>query len=185
MHTTHHPFDRQDAPTEILRPLSIKFSLSGPESKETCDHHTNMKLFLMVYLLAGICVSLLAADASAVPLKLTAANGQSVDVVVSGVMDSSALRLYCISGALGGAFVSICLFPVAEWQVGARKALASALSGVVFSPLLLHWWNMTLTVDYVLGISAAVALCSWSVLQVLAPLVPGVVARWFGAKTAA
>lgn len=171
-HVVHYPDERL-------------YSLAPTPKKRHTTHDDHMRRLIFLLLFVIGLVSAVAAQTVATPLKLTTAAGEHIDVVVNGIMDSSALRLYCIIGSVLGAMLSISVFPMLQWQTAAQKALASTISGAVFTPLLMHWWSLSLTLDYVLGCSATVALCSWSILQIALPMVATAFTKWFGSKTGA
>lgn len=167
--------------------IAPRFSLGEiPESRRTpfdkmlCEK--KMRTLLFFVLILGAFVAAIAAD----PLVVHATNqktGAVVDLIPNSVMSDSQLRLYCISGALAGAIISLALFKMTTVQEMASKLAVSGLSGVVFTPILMHWMNANLQLDYVLAYSAATALCSWTVLQIAVPLVGGWFAKWFSSKT--
>lgn len=157
----------------------------GDKGEDVIKKEPMRSLLLILLVVGSIVAAVAGAESGAVTLKTTA--GETVNLVTSagaGIMNDSQLRLFCLSGALGGALISLGLFKIDSMQEGARKVGVSSISGVVFTPLIMHWWGISLQTDYVLGFAATVALCSWTVLQLVVPMVGGMVAKWFSTKTA-
>ena len=94
------------------------------------------------------------------------------------IWDDSALRLICIAGSIGGALLSILLFPPTSARAMAGKMTASVLAGAMFTPVLLRWTNFPPDADVMLCAAGIVALLSWSVLMICVPLAQGAVRRW-------
>jgi hypothetical protein len=96
------------------------------------------------------------------------------------IIDDSKLRLICISGSLGGAILSVGIFPPPA-SSGVRglalKISCSSISGVLFSPMVMRWMNFPIQTDEVLAIAGAVALVSWSTLQMAVPLFTKIIGR--------
>lgn len=105
-----------------------------------------------------------------------------VTVQSLGLMDDSRLRLICIAGSLAGAVVSVVLFEVSTHKELARKLTCSALSGVIFTPILIQYFGWPSGTDYVLGISACTALLSWSLLLSVLPQLLTWLSAWGGSK---
>lgn len=103
------------------------------------------------------------------------------------IWDTNQLRMFCLIGAIGGAFVSILSFPVPVKDEGgasparrmAAKFISSGISGMAFTPVIIKWFGWSMNVDVVLAASAAVALCAVGVLHQLVPLVTRRVIGWF------
>ena len=148
-----------------------------------------MKALLFLLVLIGIVAAALGAED--LPLVVHAINqrtGAAVDLVPTSIMSDSTLRMWCICGSLAGAAVSLALFQMKTLQEMASKVVCCSLSGIMFTPIIMHWTNANLQLDYVLAYSGAVSLCSWTVLQVAVPMggdwFTKWFAKWFGSKTA-
>jgi hypothetical protein len=98
------------------------------------------------------------------------------------VMDDARLRLVCICGSLGGALLSVLLFPLPRTKPLIAKLFASGLAGMMFSPMIVRWDGLTLDTDTMLFVSGMVALLSYSMLQMAVPLLNKGGARWLGIK---
>lgn len=99
------------------------------------------------------------------------------------VWDKQQLRMYCLLGSIGGAWLAITIFPphtergnVA--QKLAFKFLSSSVSGLLFTPIAIRWQNWPLDVDVILAVSGIVAFLSWSLLK----LAPALLERWLRGK---
>lgn len=135
-------------------------------------------IFLVTICLAGIAAgigSLIGLDHSTTVM-LAELPKAEVDAIVS-VLDDNRLRMFSLVGALGGAVISICLFPLK----GGLKAMAarltvSVISGTffapvfVFAPALIDMSSWVSVTDRTLALSGLVALFSWGVLQEIVPL---------------
>lgn len=86
------------------------------------------------------------------------------------VLDDARMRLVCVSGSLGGAVLSVCLFRLSHVRDMAVKLTCSSLSGILFAPMALRWLAWQRDLDAVLATSALTALLSWSILQAAVPL---------------
>lgn len=94
------------------------------------------------------------------------------------IYDALSLRLLCLCGSVGGALVSVLVFPPREGKGSpvrqmAVKFLASGLSGAILTPALMRWFGVELVGDYVLASSAAVAMLSVTFLQEAIPAIVG------------
>lgn len=101
----------------------------------------------------------------------------AAEVVTRGtILDNAALRTCCLAGSAIGAVLAIAIETEGgkqkrqesgnELRALARKLLASAIGGVIFAPLMLRWFQMTLDPDIVLGWSGITAFASVSTLQI-------------------
>ncbi len=98
-----------------------------------------------------------------------------VQIVVNatvGVLEDWRLRLYCIIGALGGAVLSVGMFPPPRQGLRpfALKFFCSSIAAVLFSPALVRKFGIPMDPDYILAFSGAAGLCAWAMIQVLVPL---------------
>lgn len=93
----------------------------------------------------------------------------------TGIFTNTTLRACCIIGSFLGGLLAVTLGPSAEdtqtkmlRRMG-LKFTASAISGIVFTPLVLRWIKMTPDVDTTLCISASVAFLSVMTLALFIP----------------
>lgn len=89
----------------------------------------------------------------------------------SGILDTSALRICCLAGSAIGAVLAIATESEStktgnELRALARKLLASAIGGVLFTPLLMRYFQIRLDPDTVLCWSGVVAFLSVATLQI-------------------
>lgn len=127
---------------------------------------------------------------SAVAIAAIAAAAAAVAPEVAhavNVIDDQKLRLICVAGSLGGAVLSVGVFPPRHIRDMAFKLMCSGISGVLFSPVLLRWLGWSVDTDVVLATSGAVALLSWASLQVGVPKIVGILTgridKWGGPPT--
>lgn len=97
-------------------------------------------------------------SAAAAMMSLLAAAGPSMPS--GGIYDDSTLRLVCLAGSIGGAIVSLVVFPprTPSIRLLAVKFIGSGLSGALFTPLAFRWLGWQLVADTVLPVSGVVAL---------------------------
>jgi hypothetical protein len=111
-------------------------------------------------------------------------------VTAEVVLDNTVLRTACLTGSFLGAFLAICLWPTTAAdtvmsirQVGA-KFLASAITGVAATPMMVRWMGWSLDTDILVGAAFIVSFLSVGVIHRAAPLIPELVVerirRWFG-----
>jgi hypothetical protein len=83
-------------------------------------------------------------------------------VLATGIVEDKVMLFACITGAVGGSFVSICFFPPKNPSVQAMtvKFLASGVFSMVFSPLIIERW-FTATPSLVLFISGMMGLTAF------------------------
>lgn len=96
------------------------------------------------------------------------------DLTSPAIWDKTQFRAFCIAGALGGAFLSIALFPPrgTDSHQSRNQALrfgSSAISGLLFTPVVIRWQGWPVDVDVVLAVSGGVALVSVSVISAVVP----------------
>lgn len=110
--------------------------------------------------------SIIASGVASMSLCLAAAIPES-----SFVTDTQ-MRFACIAGALGGAILSVLIFPPrqATHRTVAAKFFASGISGVIFSPLVLQKMGWAADFNSVLAVSAIVALIAIGVLRTAVPI---------------
>lgn len=108
------------------------------------------------------------------------------------IWDKTDLIKLCVAGSMAGAYMYIIWFQKrGPLDVGheyvrklASKFLAAGVAGVVFTPMVMKWTHIPLDPDFVLGISALVALCGVSVMQRAVPRISDwVYSRLPGSKT--
>jgi hypothetical protein len=95
---------------------------------------------------------------------LTAFNGQAI-------FDDEHLRLISLVGALGGAVVNLWLFdsPLGV-KFMARKVSCSTITGVICTPIAVHWLGIVPNVDNLLAVSFLMAIVSVGLLRSLLPV---------------
>ena len=115
--------------------------------------------------LAAAIASVSACLAAAIP-DLSALSGDSA------ILNDTQMRFACIAGALGGAVLSVLIFPpkLATHRTIASKFFASGVSGFIFAPMVLRWLRLPRDFDTVLGCAAVVALTAIGVLRIAVPL---------------
>lgn len=111
----------------------------------------------------GAVVAAVAADLSQVPVQ--AFSGPAI-------FDDERYRLICIVGALGGALLNLGLYssPTPGIRPMAWKVFCSTITGVVVTPMVIHWVNIVPNVDNLLFFSFFMALISVGVVRGVAPL---------------
>lgn len=137
---------------------------------------------------ALILILLMAQATTAAAMLLEAVPGEQVvladkdgeekreEVVV--IIGDNYLRAWCIVGSVFGSILSVALFPPSEKSqtVAVRRisvnCLISMISGVMFSPVLVRFYDLPRDGDWVLFTSGVVSLSSVSVLQLTVPLIP-------------
>lgn len=86
------------------------------------------------------------------------------------IMDDGKLRLICLAGAIGGALLSVIMFPPSRNVRGlAAKFTGSGIAGVMFAPWCVQYANIGNNTDAVLAVSGLVGLAAWTTLQILVP----------------
>lgn len=114
----------------------------------------------------------------------SAAAAATVESATSAaLLDDTHLRLICITGSLGGAVLSVLLFPQPKTtsRTMAMKLLTSGLSGILFAPKLLTYMGWMRDTDTVLAISAIVSLLSIGVLRIAIPTYTKLIGQKLGA----
>lgn len=103
------------------------------------------------------------------------ANASGIDNLSSpAIWDKSQLRLWCLLGSLGGAFLAVALIPSREHTGNyarrlALKFAASGISGLIFTPIVIRWCGWPVDSDVVLAVSATVAMLAVGTLSALYP----------------
>jgi len=102
------------------------------------------------------------------------------------MLQDTYLLTVVILGSLAGGAISYMSFPLPTPKAMAFKFLTSGLAGIVFSPviatLLTTYLDLEMTGMFALAVSAVVAVCSWSVIQIAEPFAAKIVAWWMGTK---
>ncbi len=108
-------------------------------------------------------ITAIVADVSQVPVQ--AFSGPAI-------FDDERYRLICIVGALGGALLNLGLYssPTPGIRPMAWKVFCSTITGVVVTPMVIHWTNIVPNVDNLLFFSFFMALISVGVVRGVAPL---------------
>lgn len=88
------------------------------------------------------------------------------------IYDDERFRLICIAGALGGALVNLWLWPSPTPGIVpmARQVSCSSFTGVVATPIVVHWIGLTPNTDNLLATSFIMAVVSVGVLKAAAPV---------------
>lgn len=91
------------------------------------------------------------------------------------IWDKSQLRLWCLLGSLGGAFLTVAILPSHEHTGNYARRLAlkfasSSIAGLIFTPIVIRWRGWPVDSDVVLAVSAFVALISVSTISALYPV---------------
>lgn len=134
-------------------------------------------LIIMTALCGGFAAGISYLMTGQVPTTLPPEVQEAIKQAIS-VMDDGKLRIVCIIGAMGGGVLSALLYPLGSPKQLSGKIVGSAISGIMFSPKLLSWMSWQLTTDNVLCMAGAVALLSWTLLQLAIPLA----GAWFTSK---
>jgi hypothetical protein len=98
------------------------------------------------------------------------------------VMDDERLRLVCLGGSIGGALLSVLLFPLPKTKPLIAKLFASGIAGMMFTPMVVRWMGLQRDTDTMLFASGVVALLGYSVLQMAVPLADRVAGKWLGSR---
>ena len=105
-----------------------------------------------------------------------------------GVLDNDRLRLWCIVGSIGGAFLSLTVFTPNEVTAegNARryftKLAASFLCGLALSPMIIDRLAFELTSTNALSVSFLTALFALSALHAALPVIEKWWARYLESK---
>jgi hypothetical protein len=133
----------------------------------------------------AIIITLLAACLTAAAGALGEISDAAKDVmraVHMNVMDDASLRLVCIMGSIGGALISVLLYPLPRTKELIAKLVVSVIAGVMFTPMVVRWLNLSRDTDTLLFASCAVALLGYTSLQIIVPLAHKWVGGWLGVK---
>lgn len=120
----------------------------------TKDYIMNHHLILAAGVLTEFVAAFMLAQASVMP----------VTGPTSDLFDDTKLTGLCVLGAMMGAFLSIALFPPKDddsdkgkIQKLALKFGSSLFTGVAFTPLVIKYYELQLSADWVVGVSTGVA----------------------------
>lgn len=122
----------------------------------------------------------------AVVVAVQAAGGAALPQ--SRVFDDVRMISVCVIGATIGAFLAIAVFPVREGtdanktQRLSLKFGSSMLAGIVFTPSIMHWFELDLNADYLMATAAIVAVFAVSILHMVAPRVEKIVSAILDAR---
>lgn len=107
-----------------------------------------------------------------------------VDATGPIILDDGKMRIVCVIGAVGGSLLTALILtpPRANGIQFARKVVASQISGVLFTPVIFHWFGWVPTVDNLIAIAAVVSMLSVGVIRLVVPLYTKTVAKWFGVE---
>lgn len=124
-------------------------------------------------LLNGHISDIMAAAVSMCMLAVTSV----VDGLTQGqtIYDNGQYRMFCLIGALGGAFLAVAIFPPKEREGNysrrlAIKFFASGVAGCLFTPIIMSWRGWPVNVDTVLAVSGGVALSAVTLIHSLWPI---------------
>lgn len=125
--------------------------------------------------LASALVGMFASLAAAIP-------DLSALTLDTTILTDTQMRFALLSGALGGAILSVLIFPpkLATHRTIAAKFFASGLSGVIFAPMLHRWLALSRDFDSVLGFGAVVAIVAIGALRLAVPAWERFAGRHFG-----
>lgn len=108
------------------------------------------------------------------------------DLTSVAIWDKSQLRLWCMLGSIGGAFLAVAVLPSHE-NTGnytrriAMKFASSGIAGLIFTPIVIRWRGWPVDSDVVLAVSATVALLAVGTISMLYPIW----VKWILGKAAA
>lgn len=112
------------------------------------------------------------------------ASGEDVATAIV-IMDNLKLRSFSIVGAVLGAVLSVSV--LMDRETSTRNVLmqfsGATIAGIVFTPMFLRYWAVSLDTDSVLGGAALVAMLSTITLHKLVPLYERWLDRKFGELT--
>lgn len=160
------------------------FACEFRNEKKTPEKDDHMPSKTVVLIFAAVSIMVAAYGAANIPFVAEIQESPATKEVlkVLNVMDDARLRYTCIIGAVGGAIISIAMFSTPRFRPMTAKFVVSAVSGSMVTPAIMRMFYMPLDTDWILGASCVVAVCAYSVIQVLAPLVPMAVAWAFRQK---
>jgi hypothetical protein len=98
------------------------------------------------------------------------------------LFENVVLRSACAVGAVLGALLSILLFPCTTdyaTREMAAKFLASMVSGVLFTPIVIRWGGIAMDLDHVVAVAGGVSFLSVTVLHKSLPMIESTVGAWF------
>lgn len=101
------------------------------------------------------------------------------------IWDKEQFRMYCLLGAIGGAFLSVGIAAMKstgmhQVRTVALKFVSSGIAGLLFTPIAIRWLELPVDVDVVLGTAGAVAFISVTVLHDITPVFIGKIKTWLG-----
>jgi hypothetical protein len=119
----------------------------------------------LAVILTSIGTAIAAAGTSLAQIPVSAFDGPAI-------YDNDRLRVICIIGALGGAVLNLGLYPSKEPGIRPMvwKVTGSAVSGVVFTPVAIHWLGITPNIDNLLAVSFVMAIVSVGLLRKAIPV---------------
>jgi len=109
--------------------------------------------------------------------------GATAAMPVTEVFDDIRAVCVCVIGAMVGAFLAIAVFPPrddTEENKVRRLSLkfgSSMFSGIVFTPAIMQHVGLAKSADYLMGISAFVAIFAVTALHVAAPKIERIIGR--------
>lgn len=147
------------------------------------DYKKKMDTFAYLIVLLSGAISVMAASlgVAVMPGETIVSDNLTEAIHIMNVMDDTKLRMVCVCGSIGGALLSVGLFPSRRPRLMVIKFFCSAISGIMFAPWLGSKFGIPAATDAMLGWSGLVALCSYTVIQrVVVPLVEKASRRWLG-----
>jgi len=78
-----------------------------------------------------------------------------------------------LAGLVGGVSFMTFYRPCNVWDASVRSGL-STITAIVFTPIVIEWFNLLPSNDNVIAIAVGCGFCSWSILSLAAHLLMGV-----------
>lgn len=138
-------------------------------------HHviiSQAKLTDIVATVAGMAASLAAAVTPAGPAE-------------TALLDDARLRLICLAGSIGGAWLAIHILPEnanVSGRAQALKMFTSTVVGFMYAPWCIYYFGIEQNVDKIVAVAGLVAFLGVSVLKILASDAIRAVTKWFREK---
>lgn len=115
-------------------------------------------------------------------IELEQLSQDNIEVAASAtisILDNVLLRSWCMIGAIVGAWIFMVLAPSKEPTLHrlASRFVASAASGIIITPTIIHFAKWPAQVDTVAGLACVVAMCALGVLEKVLPLMPAWISK--------
>ena len=72
-----------------------------------------------------------------------------------------------LGGLIGGVSFMTFYRPCNVWDASVRSGL-SVIGAIIFAPIVIEWFNLTLTTDNILAVSVCLGFSSWSIISLIA-----------------